>query len=129
MSDERTKEQKMQAVKVLLMQQLNQIYGQYTRFIKELPIDGLLKQFAIMNADQGLMWVEQGLKKLQFEVEEKQNAIEAGKQQEGNSGEHQAGDQGGKAAEAGGGDCPVECPKAPENETEEVETDRMILRN
>ncbi len=64
-----TNEQKVAQVKGILMQNLNQFYGQLVNFVRQTPIDEQLKQNAIFNLDQGVMWFEQGLKRLQFQVE------------------------------------------------------------
>jgi hypothetical protein len=107
-----TNEQKMAAVKGLLMQNLNGFYGNYINFVKQLPIDETLKQFAVMNADQGIMWVEQGIKKLQFQVDdlpqapegEPSDATKEGNEQEGNQPEHSEGSESGSPTEASGSD-------------------------
>lgn len=67
-----TNEQKVSQVKGILMQNLNQFYGQLVNFVRQTPIDDNLKEYAVMNLDQGVMWFEQGLKKLQFKVEDNQ---------------------------------------------------------
>jgi hypothetical protein len=65
-----TPEQKTANVKALLMQQMNQIYSALTRFVHTMPVDEKLKEFSIMNLDQGIMWAEQAIKKLNFKVED-----------------------------------------------------------
>ncbi len=62
-------EQKVQHVKNILMQQISQIYANLANFVKQTPIDEKIKEFSLMNLDQGIMWFEQGVKKLNFVVE------------------------------------------------------------
>lgn len=71
---ELTQEQKVNQVKVMLMQQMGQVYAGLANFVKQLPIDEKIKEFSLMNLDQGIMWIEQGIKKLNFVVEDKPNA-------------------------------------------------------
>jgi len=72
--DTRTEEQKVLDVKAMLIKNLNHFYGQLTAFIRQLPIDDTLRAYAIFNLDQGAMWVEQGVKKLQFKVNNPEEA-------------------------------------------------------
>jgi len=107
-----TPQQKMAAVKSLLMQQFGGVYNQLIRFVRELPIDDKLREYAVMNLDQGAMWVDQGVKALNFEVTplpagEPNNAAEEGKQPEDKQQEHQDGAESGCAAEAGSCNSPV----------------------
>lgn len=50
-----------------LINQSNQIYMQLVTFLQELPIDERIKQFSIMNLDQGMMWLGQGIRALKIE--------------------------------------------------------------
>ena len=107
--DARTQEEKVLDVKTLLMKNLNHFYGQLTAYVKQLPIDPLLLGYAIFNFDQGAMWIEQGVKKLQFKVDDEGviNAVEEGQQPENDQQEHQDGSEGGSSPEASGSDCAI----------------------
>ncbi len=55
-------------VKITLINQLDKLYMQLINFINSIPINQEIGKFALMNLDQGIMWVQQGVKGLQFEV-------------------------------------------------------------
>lgn len=76
MSETTTEEERVASVKAILMQNMNGGYMQLIQFVRELPIDEEIKKFAIQNLDQGVMWVEQGIKLLKFKVPEEQTQPE-----------------------------------------------------
>ncbi len=65
-----TPEQKMQNVKINLRNTLNTVYNNFFHFLNGLPIAEDQKRFAFMNLRQALMWSDDGIEILKFEVEE-----------------------------------------------------------
>lgn len=68
--DIRTPEQKTADAKDNLFQQLNNIYSHLIAFVRDLPIPENIRGYALQNFDQGLMWMDQAIRGLNFEVQQ-----------------------------------------------------------
>ncbi len=55
-------------VKLALIDQLNKLYSPLISFIRNIPIDQEMGKYALQNLDQGILWMQQAIKALRFEV-------------------------------------------------------------
>lgn len=66
--NELTQEQKVENIKANLQTQINIRYQALIDIVRNIPLNERLADYAYMNFDQGIMWVNQAMRSLQFEV-------------------------------------------------------------
>ncbi len=69
-SPEQVKALQDQQMREAFMQSFHQFYGQLAQFLNKIPLNQKLKDFSLMNFDQGAMWAREAIASMQFGFQE-----------------------------------------------------------